>query len=47
VPAALIMNYFQAHNLDLDLYGRFFKPGACRPTHAEHMERWQGRSREG
>jgi hypothetical protein len=35
-----IMNYVQAHHLDLDFYDRFFKPGVYLRTHAEHMQRW-------
>jgi hypothetical protein len=40
VPTVFIMNYVQAHHLDLDFYDRFFKPGAYLRTHAEHMQRW-------
>jgi hypothetical protein len=40
VPTLFIMNYVQAHHLDLDFYDRFFEPGAYLRTHAEHMERW-------
>ena len=40
VPSVFIMNYVQAHHLDLDFYDRFFKPGAYLPTHAEHMAVW-------
>jgi hypothetical protein len=43
VPTLFIMNYVQAHHLDLDFYDRFFKPGAYLRTHAEHMERWHDR----
>jgi len=42
VPSVFIMNYLQAHHLDLDFYDRFFKPGAYLRTHAEHMRRWHG-----
>jgi hypothetical protein len=42
VPTLFIMNYVQAHHLDLDFYDRFFKPGSYLHTHAEHMERWHG-----
>jgi hypothetical protein len=42
VPSVFIMNYVQAHHLDLDFYDRFFKPGAYLRTHAEHMRRWHG-----
>jgi hypothetical protein len=40
VPSVFIMNYVQAHHLDLDFYDRFFKPGAYLRTHAEHPQRW-------
>jgi hypothetical protein len=40
VPSVFIMNYVQAHHLDLDFYDRFFRPGAYLRTHAQHMERW-------
>ena len=42
VPSVFIMNYVQAHHLDLGFYDRFFKPGAYLQTHAEHMETWHG-----
>jgi hypothetical protein len=45
VPTLFIMNYVQAHHLDLDFYDRFFKPGAYLRTHAEHMDRWHGTSK--
>jgi hypothetical protein len=47
VPTVFIMNYVQAQHLDLDFYDRFFEPGAYLRTHAEHMERWHGKPREG
>jgi hypothetical protein len=47
VPSVFIMNYVQAHHLDLEFYDRFFKPGAYLGTHAEHMARWHGRPEEG
>jgi hypothetical protein len=47
VPTLFIMNYVQAHHLDLEFYDRFFKPGAYLPTHAEHMARWHGQLEEG
>ena len=47
VPTVFIMNYVQAHHLDLDFYDRLFKPGAYLQTHAEHMERWHGRPEHG
>ena len=40
VPTIFIMNYVQAHHLDLEFYDRFFKQGAYLRTHAEHMQRW-------
>ncbi|MEV0049654.1 hypothetical protein AB0H34_04045 [Saccharopolyspora shandongensis] len=40
VPTVFIMNYVQAHHLDLDFYDRFFKPGAYLRTHATHMQKW-------
>jgi hypothetical protein len=42
VPTVFILNYVQAHHLDLDFYDRLFKPGAYLRTHAEHMARWHG-----
>ena len=42
VPSLMIINYVQAHHLDLDFYDRFFKPGAYLATHADHMRRWHG-----
>ena len=47
VPSVFIMNYVQAHHLDLDFYDRFFKPGAYLRTHAQHMQRWHGEQQEG
>jgi hypothetical protein len=46
VPTLFIMNYVQAHHLDLAFYDRFFKPGAYLHTHAEHMETWHGEGQE-
>ena len=46
VPTVFIMNYVQAHHLDLDFYDRYFKPGAYLRTHAEHLQRWHGRPEE-
>ncbi|WP_395474563.1 hypothetical protein [Saccharopolyspora spinosa] len=42
VPTVFILNYVQAHHLDLDFYDRFFKPGAYLRTHATHMQKWHG-----
>jgi hypothetical protein len=47
VPTVFIMNYVQAHQLDLDFYDRYFKPGAYLRTRAEHMRRWHGQPEEG
>jgi len=47
VPSVFIMNYVQAHHLDLDFYDRFFRPGAYLRTHAEHMQRWHGEQQGG
>jgi hypothetical protein len=46
VPTLFILNYVQAHHLDLDFYDRFLKPGAYLRTHAGHMERWHGQGEE-
>jgi hypothetical protein len=40
VPSLMILNYVQAHHLDLEFYDRFFRPGAYLPTHAEHQRVW-------
>ena len=37
VPSVFIMNYVQAHHLDLDFYDWFFKPGAA---HLARILRW-------
>jgi len=47
VPSLMIVNYVQAHHLDLVFYDRFFKPGAYLRTHADHMQRWHGEPEEG
>jgi hypothetical protein len=47
VPTVFIMNYVQAHHLDIDFYDRFFKPGAYLHTHARHREKWHDRGEEG
>jgi hypothetical protein len=44
VSSLMILNYVQAHHLDLEFYDQFFKPGAYLRTHAEHMERWHDQS---
>ena len=40
VPTVFLLNYVQAHHLDLDFYDRFFRPGAYLGSHAEHLARW-------
>ena len=40
VPTVFILNYVQAHHLDLDFYDDQFRPGAYLGTHAAHMEVW-------
>jgi hypothetical protein len=40
VPSLMILNYVQAHHLDLEFYDRFFRPGAYLSTHAEHQRVW-------
>ena len=40
VPSLMILNYLQAHHLDLDFYDQKFRPGAYLDTHARHMETW-------
>jgi hypothetical protein len=42
VPTLFILNYVQAHHLDLEFYDRFFAPGSYLRTHTEHMQRWHG-----
>lgn len=42
VPTLMILNYVQAHHLDLDFYDHFFKGGSYLGTHADHMARWHG-----
>ena len=42
VPTLFILNYVQAHHLDLAFYDRFFQPGAYLRSHADHMQRWHG-----
>ena len=36
----MILNYLQAHHLDLDFYDQKLRPGSYLPTHARHMETW-------
>jgi hypothetical protein len=43
VPSLMILNYVQAHHLDLEFYDRFFRQGAYLPSHAGHMAAWHGR----
>jgi len=47
VPTLFILNYVQAHHLDLEFYDHFFKTGAYLPSHATHMARWHGQTEEG
>jgi hypothetical protein len=42
VPSLMILNYVQAHHLDLEFYDRFFRQGAYLPSHAGHMAAWHG-----
>jgi hypothetical protein len=42
VPSLMILNYVQAHHLDLEFYDRYFRPGAYLRTHAEHQRVWHG-----
>ena len=40
VPSIFLIMHLQAHHVDLDFYDRFFKPGSCLKTHADHMKTW-------
>jgi hypothetical protein len=40
VPSVMILNYLQAHHLDLDFYDQKLRPGSYLETHARHMETW-------
>src|SRR6185436_7879929 len=40
VPSVMILNYLQAHHLDLDFYDQKLRPGSYLETHARHMEVW-------
>jgi hypothetical protein len=42
VPSLMILNYVQAHHLDVEFYDHFFKGGAYLGTHAAHMAKWHG-----
>ena len=42
VPSIFILNYLQAHHLDLGFYDHHFQEGAYLQTHADHMDRWHG-----
>jgi hypothetical protein len=42
VPTLFIMNYLQAHHLDLEFYDHYFRPGAYLPSHAGHLRNWHG-----
>jgi hypothetical protein len=40
VPTVFILNYVQAHHLDLEFYDHYFTANAYLRSHAEHMGRW-------
>ena len=40
VPSIFLIMHLQAHHLDLEFYDRFFKPGSCLKSHADHMKTW-------
>jgi hypothetical protein len=40
VTPGMILNYLQAHHLDLDFYDQKLRPGSYLPTHARHMATW-------
>jgi hypothetical protein len=40
VPTLFILDYVQAHHLDLEFHDRFFEPGAYLRSHADHMQKW-------
>jgi hypothetical protein len=40
VPSLMILNYLQAHHLDLDFYDQKLRPGSYLETHRRHMETW-------
>ncbi len=42
VPSIFVMQYLQAHHLDLEFYDTFYKPGAYLDTHAKHIDQWHG-----
>jgi hypothetical protein len=42
VPTVHVLMYLQAQRLDPDFYDKFFRPGACLETHAEHQAHWHG-----
>jgi hypothetical protein len=44
VPSVFILNYVQAHHLDLEFYDHHFRPGAYLPSHATHLQAWHGHS---
>jgi len=46
VRTIFIMNYVQAHHLDLEFLRPLFKPGAYLRPHAEHMQRWHSQPKE-
>ena len=40
VPSVWLMNFLQAHHLDLGFYDHHFRPGAYLATHRDHMQTW-------
>jgi hypothetical protein len=40
VPSIFVLNYLQAHHLELEFHDYRFGPGAYPRTHAQHMSRW-------
>ena len=44
VPTLFILNYVQAHHLDLEFYDHHFRAGAYLRTHATHLQKWHGRA---
>ena len=44
VPTVFSLMYLQTHHLDLEYYDKLFLPGAYLRTHADHLEKWHGKS---
>jgi len=38
-----LMWFMQTHHLDLEYYGKYFRPGAYGRTHRDHMATWHGK----